>query len=384
MNSELLVFVKNQVSRDLKAWSLTPDTLRASMDKMHTLMLTNPKFSRQMLCVTVLCNGTVSFCTVLGTDVSSEYLHANATRNGYLGNRVLRMIELIRTTATLYVLQPVRFYMYVSDSYCFEFRDLPLFVIAKPSNKEGILIPDDSFIDEETSWEQQVSLIQQNRCSLERKIPIVYFKGARTGEQQKAKIRNKETIIDQKWGTRTNFETYAATSNIMQIDLEGPRVPMYTWCKYKYLLNLPGCQPWSYRFKYLLNMQSVVIDIVVHQQYGHEPNTYNNRWDNFFDGFIRPHRDYVQVPFRWIEGDTEHNDREHVRVIQKVEKIFRYFENKPQAYRDMVASCNRRIHCIPQDAVYHGMSVVINAYAAAIKLARTDMEPVRFVSGGML
>ncbi|KAJ1468271.1 hypothetical protein T484DRAFT_1755276 [Baffinella frigidus] len=153
---------------------------------------------------------------------------------------------------------------------------------------------------------------------------------------------------------------------------------MHTWSKYKYLLNMPGGQPWSYRFKYLLAMKSLVIDIVVHQQYGSDPNNYNLRWDSFFDSFFRHNRDYIQIPFRWIEGDQAHNQSEHQRVIQRVEKIFAYYEKNEQAYTAMVQSCTRRLKHVSQLAVYHGISVLIKEYTEAIRAAaritHTDLD----------
>ncbi|KAJ1466151.1 hypothetical protein T484DRAFT_1756874 [Cryptophyta sp. CCMP2293] len=283
-------------------------------------------------------------------------------------SRFLPIMQLIQTTSTLYRLPSVRFYVYICDTYCYEFRDLPLFVIAKPSNREGILMPDDTFTGE-VSWEQSCASIHQNSCSPEKKIPIIYFKGARTGARYRMEKKYNKVIEDHKWGTRCIFEAYAIESKIMQVNIDGMHEPMHTWCKYKYLLNMPGHQPWSYRFKYLLTMQSLVIDIVVHQQYGSDTSDYNTRWNNFFDAFIRHNRDYVQVPLRWVEGDDAHNEREHIRVIQRVYKIFAYFEKNAQAYRDMVDSCTRRLTRISQAAVYHGMSVVINEYADAIRSA---------------
>jgi hypothetical protein len=297
-----------------------------------------------------------------------------------MSSRIVSMMQMIHTTSIMYRLPPVRFYVYICDTYCYEHRDLPLFVIAKPSNREGILIPDDSFV----GWEQSCSTIRQNSCSYETKMPIIYFKGARTGVKQHVAQKHNTVIVDQKWGTRCIFEAHATSSKIMQIKIEGPQEHMHTWCKYKYLLNLPGCQPWSYRFKYLLTMQSLVIDIVVHQQYDSDTSDYNTRWDNFFDGFIRHNRDYVQVPLRWVQGDDAHNEREHTRVIQRVYKIFAYFETHEQAYRDMVGSCTRRLQRISQAAVYHGMSVVINGYADAIRsVSITDIDTTLGIVGGV-
>ena len=365
MDPELHAFVQNQVRRDLKSWCFSPKTLRGNMKKMHTLMLSHERLSRMLLCVTVMRNGTVTFSTSMGVNTTIEQLRETRT---FSTNRFLPIMQLIQTTSTLYRLPPVRFYVYICDTYCYEYRDLPLFVFAKPSNREGILIPDDSFTGD-VSWEQSCAIIHQNSCSPEKKIPIIYFKGARTGAMYRVEEKYNKVIEDHKWGTRCIFETHAMESKIMQINIEGLHEPMHTWCKYKYLLNMPGGQPWSYRFKYLLTMQSLVIDIVVHQQYGSDTCDYNTRWNNFFDGFIRHNRDYVQVPLRWIEGDDTHNEREHTRVIQRVYKIFTYFEDNAQAYSDMVDSCTRRVARISQAAVYHGMSVVINEYADAIRSA---------------
>ncbi|KAJ1464084.1 hypothetical protein T484DRAFT_1758362 [Baffinella frigidus] len=337
------------------------------MDKMHALMLSHENHCRMMMCVTILHSGIVTFSNILGQNITVEQMRERTSGTQpkimSLSSRFPAIMQLILTTSRLYRLPPVRFYLYICDSYCYQFRDLPLFVMAKPSNREGILIPDDSFLGNQT-WEKSVTLINQNSC--ETKIPIIYFKGARTGRAEKVSKRHGVVVLDQKWATRCIFETHALTSKVMEVLLSGPQEAMHTWSKYKYLLNMPGEQPWSYRYKYLLVMKSLVIDIVVHQQYGSDPKNYNLRWDNFFDAFFRHNREYIQVPFRWIENDPEHNQREHQRVIQRVENIFAYYEKNQEAYSAIVQSCTRRVKCVSQAAVYHGTSVVIKEYAEAI------------------
>ena len=366
MNEELHGFIYNQVRRDLRSWSFDPVEFRDSLQKMETLMLSENRHSKMLLYVNVNRHGTVTFSTAQFKNITYDQISLIPRLPGCRSTRLVSMMKLIHMTSILHRLPPVRFYVYTSDTYCYEHRELPLFVLAKPSNREGILFPDNSFHEEEGTWEHQLKLVHQHHCPLNQKIPVVFFKGLRSGKE----ARNNDPSVKQKWGTRCVFETYAENHKFLQVNIGGSHEPMHEWTKYKYLLNLPGAQPWSYRFKYLLAMRSVVIDIVVQQQYDRNPMDYNERWDNIFDAFFRPDHDYVQVIFRWIKGDSLHNEQEHARVLQKVHAIFAYFENNKAAYQKMVQSSTTRLKQISQEAVYHSMSVVINEYAQAIRSHR--------------
>jgi hypothetical protein len=373
MDSELHAVIKNQVHRDLTQFSFAPKQLHANINKIHQLMKSN-NYSRKILCVSILRDGTPLF-NVMGENITiDKMVYITSKPSSSLSLRFVHMMQLVQKTTELYRLEPVRFFIYISDSYCYQHRELPLFVMAKPSNRAGILIPDDSF----NSWGKTSSMIHQKRYPLELKTPKMYFKGARTGVLSKVQIKHGTVITDVKWGTRCIFEKYSKTSSDMIVNLNGPQEAMHTWSKYKYLLNLPGEQPWSYRFKYLLLTGSLVIDIVLHQQYDSDTYNYNERWNNIFDVFFRHNREYVQIPFRWIEGDTKNNDLEHARVIARLEKIFTYFEKNQKEYTDMVERSQQRVKRISEDAVYHAMSVVIKEYTTAIqqsaRISNTDAD----------
>jgi hypothetical protein len=363
-------FIYNQVCRDLKSWSFDSKTVPEMMNNMEKLMLGGSRHAKMMVSVTIDRNGVPTFDTCEFKNITFDQIQQVMDQCSK-SSRVVAMMKMIYITSRKYTLPPVKFYIYTNDSYCYEHRDLPLFVFAKPSNREGILLPDNSFITENASdwnhlsWKYQIQDIRQNSTPFKDKLPIVFFKGQRTGPL----CRKNEAVL-RKWGTRCAFEKHALTNKFMQVEIGNSREPMHAWTQYKYLLNLPGAQPWSYRFKYLLATGSVVIDIVVQQQYGRDPTNYNERWDNVFDGFFRPGRDYVQIPFRWIKGDAAHNDKENTRVLQKLAEIFTFFEQNENSHHKMVQNCEDRLRQISETAVFHTLSIIINEYARALNRAK--------------
>jgi hypothetical protein len=370
MDSGLHALILKQVRRDLKAFDFAPDVLARNMQKMRQLMVQEEKTCRRLMCVTICKNGTVTFDNIFHDNITIHQLNNKTPeqKKWLLSSRFQHLMKMIQTTASLYRLPAVKFYMFACDTYFHKFKDLPVFVIAKPSNREGILMPDNTF-SQKVPWVETLSEIQRNQTPVHMKDPIVYFKGGRTGKEV-INVSYGYAIHQRKWGSRCIFEKYSDTSKIIEVNINGPQEHMYSWSKYKYLLNLPGGQPWSYRFKYLLATGSLVIDVVLQQQYGNDPSNYNQRWDCFFDCIVRHNIDYIQVPLRWIEGDNIHNDLEHARVLTRIENIYRYYEKNEEAYVSMVNSCTRQVNRITEASIFHGLSVVIKEYAAAIEAAR--------------
>jgi hypothetical protein len=138
------------------------------------------------------------------------------------------------------------------------------------------------------------------------------------------------------------------------------QIPLYKFCEYKYLLNLPGHQPWSYRFKYLFLMKGLVINIDLRQHFGsHE----NGRWINFFDPFITPDVDFVNLVYHWHEGEETINKENYKKLVQDVETTYRQFENDPDDYDTMVDNGYRKVQMIDQDMVYESLYMVVRSYA---------------------
>jgi hypothetical protein len=123
----------------------------------------------------------------------------------------------------------------------------------------------------------------------------------------------------------------SSNSKNYEIHIKDKYVPMYDFCKYKYLLNLPGNQPWSYRKAKILPMGSLIIDILVNQSYIiNNKKVTNGKWIQFFTEYFTPNEDYIEISYDWIEGIT--NDKEVNKIYKKINKIYDYYENNQNEY----------------------------------------------------
>jgi len=219
----------------------------------------------------------------------------------------------------------VDFVIYVTDTYVWEryAHKYPWMIMAKPTNRKGILIPDNSFMshdDKGGEYSMQGSFAQRilrgpghhaagpapvnldgskhlppepsyvwdrvkNKLAahavkdISDKEKVLFFKGANTGAD--------------KYATRIHLSKFANETLPLQIDLEGSKQPMWSWAKKYVLLNLPGHQSWSYRRKYLYLLKSVVFHVNVHVEY--TPDDVTGDWELFFDRLFVPGEDFVQL-----------------------------------------------------------------------------------------
>ena len=150
----------------------------------------------------------------------------------------------------------------------------PIFCFARPRNKvDKIVIPDYTFFkgkieEKEIDWDEQKKLILSKCKKLKNKQKdLIYFRGADTTE-----------------GTnlRSNIGKFLNKSKIIIYKNDKKRVPTYNFCKYKYLLDLPGKQPWSIRLKYLLLMPSTCIKVTQITKYTDE-NLIEEEWISFIN-----------------------------------------------------------------------------------------------------
>lgn len=348
-------------------------------------MMTHEKHRESLLGVTIANDGTVSYTHHRGSPsvTKAEMVDLSKYRDlssfgcdAFFSVRNLAVVELIEITASRYKLPPTQFFVYVSDSYCYQCPDLPIFVFAKPLNRNGILFPDNTFKCS-ASWDtfkSNANAAKQDKRS-QAKTPVLFFRGAKTGPAFSVRVKNGQMIEDHKWNTRQYLQAVYEHDNRAQISTGRKKQNMLDWIQYKYLLNLPGGQPWSYRFKYLLAMGSIVIDVVVHQQYGSDSQMYNERWNNFFDGFMKANIHFVEMPIRWIEGNQSFNDREHDLLAARLIKVFDYYEGHPQEYAEMQSNAEQRIEAVTESCVYEGMSIVINEYANAVRRGQENAPP---------
>ena len=216
---------------------------------------------------------------------------------------------------------------YVSDPYFYQDNDLPFFVEAKPENKKGILYPDKDYYNilienKFITYDDFKSLLKLKGCSnFNKKIDLIYFSGANTGAD-KHNIRMKLNDIVQD----NNNKNY-------DININTQFVPMYDFAKYKYLLNLPGHQPWSYRMTKILLMESLIFDVSITQTYiiNNNKKDINKKWIQFFSNYFENEEDYIEINYDWTENVT--SDAQVLSIYEKINDLYSYYNKNPDEYK---------------------------------------------------
>jgi hypothetical protein len=218
---------------------------------------------------------------------------------------------------------------YVSDTHFYHDNSIPFFVEAKPKNKKGILYPDKDFYsiklkERFIDYDELKKILKNNNCeNINNKKSIIYFSGANTGSD-KHNIRKKlKEIVE-----NNNNKKY-------NIHISEQYVPLYNFCKYKYLLNLPGHQPWSYRMSKILLMNSLVIDISILQKYIYKNKNKiiednNEKWIQIYSEYFEPNKDYIEIKYDWTEKIT--TNLQVNNIYNEINKIYKFYENNLNDY----------------------------------------------------
>ncbi len=230
---------------------------------------------------------------------------------------------------------------YVADPYFYQNNDIPFFVEAKPGNKKGILYPDQNYYyisieNNDVTYDEFKSILKKNKCTDQKdKKNIIYFSGANTGAD-KHNIRMKLNEI-------INDEENDTIKNNYDINIDTNFVPMYNFCKFKYLLNLPGHQPWSYRMTKILLMNSLIFDVSVLQTYINDKNNIedkNEKWIQFYSDYFKPSEDYVEIKYYWTEGLT--SDMEVHNIYNELNKLYKYYNENNQEYKKITKNATKK------------------------------------------
>lgn len=249
-------------------------------------------------------------------------------------------------------------HLLTSDSYNYSEQDMPIFLLARPENKKGILIPDNTYKCntvncKSLNLDETKNIVNKYCKNKNKKKNSMYFRGANTG----AKKHNLRMLLHKVTANSNKFDIKIGKQH---------RVPLYDFCKYKYLLNLPGHHPWSYRFKYLFMMNSLVINVDMHQYYGKYNNSYNTGWRNFFDVLFDEGIDYVNIVYKWKENDTKNNYINFKKLVKKLKTVHKYYSKNNDKYETMVKNGYDKMALLTQDVVYESVLMLINKYADRI------------------
>lgn len=259
----------------------------------------------------------------------------------------------------------------VSDTYNYGKFDSDTLIMTKPKNKKGVLFPDDSWfctkIDNECHNQDKMIKIFIKNCVLpyKNREEELFFKGANTG-----KINNKGIL---KWNTRELLEKYYKDKRGFNIILNTKKIPPYAFCNYQILFNLPGHQPWSYRFREILLTCSLVVDIAVEVSYDGGKN-WNQKWVQFWYELFKPlefnikkeNKDcknchYVQITIRYIEKDEEYNKKQFKLLTDNIDSLNEDIKLRPKYYENIAKRGCKLMRTVDMNTVYGYINYVWNS-----------------------
>ena len=215
------------------------------------------------------------------------------------------------------------FYLYISDVYYYENDRLPFGIMAKPENKGGLLIPENTLfsniVENKEYNHEQLSKLFEEKCNknFDERIPTAFFKGANTGAD--------------KWNLRKYLEDTFNNVDGFNIKLTGKKIPNYEYCNYSILLNLPGHQPWSYRFREVMLSCSLAVDIAVSVSYD-GGKTWNKPWIHFWSCLFENNIHYIRIDTKFIENDKVFNDNEKEKLVINLNNLISDFKINKKKY----------------------------------------------------
>lgn len=285
-------------------------------------------------------------------------------------------------------LNNVRINLVITDGVHYGNILKPVLQIVGFDTYPNIVIPDDSFMTDPTTakptdWDSMKKSII--KLQSKEKKNIMYFKGADTGctvkfdNHVKFCIRQKLAQLPYKW---------------LEIDVGNGKVPIHRFSQYKYLLNLPGHQPWSYRFKFLFLMKSLVINInmvIIYTDYGVKATKFVNFYDKFFRELVWneyydkstridvKNIDYVTInchffkPEKSVANQSSSrpsqdnlnylNDIAFNAMTKQLKNLYEYFEEYNEDYQTIVNNGYERVQHITNDSLLYAYYKIFQSYA---------------------
>lgn len=227
-------------------------------------------------------------------------------------------------------------YLLMMDNYYYQDDRIPFFTFAKPKNRGGILYPDDDIINFlEKKKEVKIYEIEENR---------IYFRGRDT-DKLKYDLRRKLSKEE---------------SEILKIEISEDYIDISEFSRYKYLLNLGGNQPWSYRFRYLFLLERLVINISVHQVYDDDKNL---DWKTFFDILFIENKDYINIKYTWKEGDKKINELNYKKLVSNINFVYKKLEENENIYNKIRENGIKKINLINEELLYDSYIYLIKEYS---------------------
>ena len=266
-------------------------------------------------------------------------------------------------------------YLHVADEYIYQYPELPFFIIAKPRDKTGILIVDNTFADiepevktatdkaEMVNWEDTIVSIKK-KCNKIKKQNKLFFIGQNIG------------LKKTNFNMREYFSKFNTNNNNIPYDvLINGYMHMSEFCKYKYLLNFPGMSPWSFRFKFLFLMNSLIINIALLRKYG---DKYDDKWINIFDSLFVPNKDYIEIEYLYDEKIDQQDNL--TKLEHQLEDIYKELEKNTKKYHAIVENGYKKGQLITTENIAKVAHYIISSYSNNIHDAKQLKSPDSFYS----
>lgn len=352
-NRNIIEKLKSQIKTQINEFEYSQEII----DKMHEEYKKNNRLREAGTIIEIKNNKIIieSMCT------------KEVNRTNAIISLISKSIEYIKKKKMNF--PNTKLFLFVSDVYVYWEQSLPLFVIAKPKNKKGILIPDNTFTSHlnvnkiSENWETTKEKCIKKIIPFDKKKDVLFFIGGNT-DTGRQNIR--EGLYKLSQGEKVSgLELEMTKSHLpLQIEFAHDR-DLSEFTEFKYLLNLPGNQPWSYRFKYLFLAKSLVINVDVRQKFG-DLDYFNGTWINFFDIIFEPNIDYVNLEYYWIESNETYNNYQFNKLIRDLELVYKYYHTNPEELYQMSNNGFNKILNITEDLISESIFLLVYYYAKKI------------------
>ena len=261
-------------------------------------------------------------------------------------DRKKRIIKMIQNSIKLNKIDNTYIIIKLFDTYEWTY-DIPCFNLSLPKNKQGFIFPHYDFIkfnklgiDYDTI---KLNMQNYNPKVIENNI---YFKGNDT-TSIKSNIRFMLSELKYPFSIK------------LSNDISGDNTePLYFLKKHKYLLDLPGFQPWSVRFKYLCLCERVFIRISFYNSKFEE----KDYWKQFSDLYFRENIDYIHLKYDIDFEKKPLSKKLFIKISKDIENIYNKFEQNPNLYKQMVNNLKKSSDKLSSKNVYEYISKMINSY----------------------
>ena len=315
---------------------------------MDILILADPCISKYTLKIEIINNKAI-------------ILHAPPTSAGLFKRRSDGIIIMLEQTLQHYFINDCTLYIHVKDTYIN--YDEPFFIYARPVNKKGLLCVDHSWIDAEP----------EKKISKEKGGELISINDIRTKAHRVTGPRNKKNSL---FFIGQNVPLIRSNDFFFRKYFAGLKWPfevkttgylnMGEYSKWKYLLNLPGWYPWSFRFKFLFLMNSFIININLLR-----PELDEGKWINIIDSLFMPGRDFIEIDYAY--------DPQNMATLESdIIEVFKKYNYSKQDFDKIVENGRKKGELITLENILVLNATIYNNYALYIKNKSNDYEPFDF------